>query len=170
PEPPPFDAARAVQSEPLRRLLDDIGQLIAAPAPADAPFVVLTMPAAGGRPDGARGWLLEDDGEAWMVLTPNGRRVRLMKKAENGTAATLAEVSIQDEVERVVRLRREGDKNAQLSSRGGLSGQFEGHGAGEYEALFAQWLYAGRRYEQAAAVLLPALDTLLLDSHLVDIT
>jgi hypothetical protein len=169
-EPPPFDAARAVQSEPLRRLMDDIGQLVAGPAPADAPFVLLTIPEPNGQPANARGWLLEDDGEAWVLLTPNGRRSRFPKKSQGGAAVTLTQVPIQDEVDRVARLRREGDKNFEMSSRGGFSGQFEGHGAGEYEALLAQWLFAGGRFEQAAAILLPALDTLLLDSHLVDIT
>jgi hypothetical protein len=170
PAPPPFDAARAIRSEPLRGLMEDIGRLVAGPAPPDAPFVLLTMPGPNGQSAKVRGWLLEEDAEAWVLLTPNGRRSRFPKKAERGAALTLEKVAIQDEVDRVVRLRREGDKNFAMSSRGGLSGQFEGHGAGEYEALLAQWLLAGGRYEQPAAVLLPALDTLLLDSHLVDIT
>jgi hypothetical protein len=168
PAPPPFDAARAVQSEPIRRLMDEIGRLLAEPVPAEAPFVRLTVEDAGPNTFTARGWLLGEDEGQWVVLTAHGRRQSFPKEGEH--KATLVPVPIQEEVDRVVALRREGDPKFEMSSRGGFSGQFQGHGAGEYEALLARWLHAGRRYELAASILLPALDTLILDSHLVDIT
>src|SRR5262249_10478674 len=121
------------------------------------------------KPATVRGWLLSEDEAEWVLLTPNGRRSSFPRKGDN-KAAELAAVAIEDEVERVAALRREGDRNFELSSRGGVAGQFEGHAAGEYEALLAWWLHAGKREELAAKVLFPALDTLLLDSHLVAIT
>jgi hypothetical protein len=168
PAPAPFDAARAVQSEPVRRLMDEIGRLLAEPVPAEAPFVRLTVGDAPPNLYTYHGWLLEEDEEQWVLWTANGRRQSFPKKSEH--KATLVLVPIQEEVDRVMALRRDGDKNREMSSRGVLFGQFLGLGTGEYEAVLAQWLHASGRFELAAAILLPALDTLLLDSHLVDIT
>jgi hypothetical protein len=168
--PPLFDPVRAVQSDPLDRLMVEIGRLLAEPVPVEAPLVLLSIPGAAGKPASFRGWLLEEDAEQWVLLTGNGRRASFSKMGDRDKTPTLSKVSIEDEVDRVARVRREGDKDFEFSSRGGFSGQFEDHAAGEYEALLAQWLFAGKRYEQAAAILLPALDTLILDSHLVDIT
>jgi hypothetical protein len=180
PASPPFEPVHAIQSEPIRRLMDEIGRLLEQPVPADAPFVRLTSTyraddTGGSRkwlesePTTVRGWLLSEDGESWLLLTPHGRCNTYRKTGQNATVA-LARVPIEQEVARIAVLRGQGDEKFELSSRGSFSGQFEGHVAGEYEALLAQWLYAGKRYELAVAILLPALDTLLLDSHLADIT
>ena len=67
-------------------------------------------------------------------------------------------------------LQRQGDQGFNLSERGGLTGQFQGHGASLYEVLLGQWLYATGRFDLAAAIILPALDTLYMDEHLVGIT
>jgi hypothetical protein len=181
-EPPAFDPARAVQSEPVRKLMDRLGKLILEPAPADAPFVAVTITAYDdkGKKEGehvVRGWLLSEKGDTWEVLTPFGRRDTYTKKdkpaAEKGerpTTCTFAKEPIKKEVERVAALRKKNDEDFRLSERGGLTGQFQGSGASLYEAMLAHSLYMTKQYDLAATILLPALDTLYLDEHLVAIT
>jgi hypothetical protein len=168
PAPPLFDSVQAVQTEPLSRLMDEIGRLLMEEVPAETRFVCLTIGDSKPQMYVLRGWLLDENEEQWVVATGFGRRVNVFKKEKQKTTAV--NVSIEEEVGRVVALRREGDKNHEMSPLGGLSGQFEGHGASVYEALLAQWLYVNGRFDLAAAILLPALDTLQLDNHLVDIT
>ena len=93
--------------------------------------------------------------EGWFAvgeLNEQDRRVGLLLAGASGVAA----------------LRAAGDPEFELSEAGGLTGQFQGRGVKLYEILLGHWLYANEQYELAAQVLLPALDTLHTDAHLVD--
>jgi hypothetical protein len=174
----PFDPRQAMQSEPIRGLMDQLSQLILDPPPPDAPFVVMQTNKpeghSGWRDAVDRGWLLQQDKEKFLILTPVGRREthRFEDRwsaagKDEVTTRTLVEFDIREEVQRVQALRQQGDKDFQLSERGGLTGQFEGGGAGLYEIFLAHWLFATKRDDLAAVILLPALDTLYRDQDLV---
>lgn len=126
-------------------------------------------------PVGTRGWLLEETADEYVVLTPHGERLSFRKDPSAdllGRTVSRREcrtTPIEEEVQRVAGLRKEHDPWFRLSRRGSLTGQFEGHGAGLYEALLGSWLYSSQRYEQAAEILLPALDTFYRDQGLVDL-
>jgi hypothetical protein len=173
--PAAFDPVRAIQAEPLHKFLLEVGSLLAEPIPIDAPLVVVNVKGPNNTPVPVHGWLLEENEERWVLLTPNGRRSTFLKKDKHETAPAITQLSIQGEVDRVARLRRKDKPDFELTQQLVFAGQPEGntadgHASSEHEALLAQWLFAGKHYEQAAAILLPALDAFLLDSHLVDIT
>jgi hypothetical protein len=178
PDPGPFDPAKAVRSPAVRKLLDGLTALLVEPPSPRAPFVAVTTTAT----DGAReeqavthGWLLREDRDTAEVFTPFGWKEKFSRKAAPaegrrawGTAAsTWKRVDLAEAVRRVERIRAAGDKDFELSERGGLTGQFQGKGASLYEALLAQWLYAAGKDTLAARVLLPALDTLYQDDDLL---
>jgi hypothetical protein len=184
PEPPPFDAVKALHSPPVRKLVEDITALVEGPAPAGAEFVVVTQTTfqKGGANENkheTRGWVLKREGDTIELLSPFGWRDRFTKQpkpvAMPAAAAwfqtcTIEPVKIADEVERVEALRKKNDPEHALSEQGGLTGQFEGQAAGLYEVLLAQWLAASKQDDLAARILLPALDTLYEDEHLVRMT
>jgi len=78
------------------------------------------------------------------------------------------EVPIEEEVERVVALRASGDTAWAMSEKGGLTGQFEGHGMTLYETLLGHWLYQSGRYDLAAKILMPGLETYARDRDFLD--
>jgi hypothetical protein len=178
-EPAPFDPAKAVQRPALAALMRDIGALLDSPAPPDAAFVKTTMKKTFGKNAHSwttLGWLVKNDGDSWVVLTPFGHRDTYHKekteKQRSGDTvekSTLEDYPIAALVNHVVELRKKGDPEFKLSEQGGLTGQFQGNGAGLYEAMLAHWLYSAKQYELCAEILLPALDTLYSDHHLVDI-
>src|SRR5262249_3204584 len=119
PQPPPFDARRAVRAEPVRKLLDDIDQLIVDPAPSDAPFVSITTTTTwdnAGTPieqkEIERGWLLGDTEKGWEILSPHGYREQYPWKDKTQirhrttSVSQLVRVPIEEEVERVTALRK----------------------------------------------------------------
>jgi hypothetical protein len=176
--PGPFDAAKALQRPALAKLMADIGVLLDRPAAPDAEFVkVTTNTVAGDRSDTSTtvGWLVKNDGASWEVLTPFGHREsfykeKIVKRRETQivTRSTWHNYPIAQEVKRVVDLRTHGDPGYKLSEKGGLTGQFQGRGASLYETMLAHWLYTARELDLAAQILLPALNTLYADRHLVD--
>jgi hypothetical protein len=173
--PPAFDPVGAIQSEPLHKLLLEVGSLLAEPIPIEAPLVVVNVKGPNNTPVPVHGWLLDENEERWVLLTPNGRRSTFLKKDKHETAPAITQLSIQDEVDRVARLRRKDKPDFELTQQLVFAGQLEGntadgHASSEHEAILAQWLFEGKHYEQAAAILLPALDVFLHDSHFVDIT
>jgi hypothetical protein len=169
PKPPDFDPVKAVRSAPVRKLMDGVGTLLLDPPAADAPFVEVTNRDAEGRAWSEHGWLSAQDEERFAVLTTRGRQRRYRREGGQGRAASFAEFSLRRWVDRVVGARAGGNKDFELSQRGGLTGQFEGSGASLVEILLAHRLHAAGRYEDASRVLLPALDTLLVDEHLIDL-
>jgi len=182
PEPAPFDAAGAMRAPAVRKLMGEVAALIVEAPPARSPFVVVTTTyfdkngvKKGDSDD--RGWRLKAEGDEVEILTPYGWRESYHKQAkpapgergEGSFTRTVEEVKIEDEVRRVEQIREKDDRDFQLSERGGLTGQFQGRGAGLYEIMLAQWLDATNRPELAARILLPALDTVYRDADLVRI-
>ena len=178
-DPGVFDPAKAIQRPAVAKLMTDIGALLDQPASADAEFVrVTTLWISGKEPQTSTtlGWLVKTDGDSWVVLTPFGHRETFNKEKKIKTKgggetierSTWEKHSIAKEVKRVTDLRTKGDPDFKLSERGGLTGQFQGRGAGIYEVMLAHWLYTAKRYDLAAQILLPALDTFFMDRHLVE--
>lgn len=168
PAPPPFDPAAAVQAEPLRTLLRDLSSLVLDPAPPGADFVQVLFKShpEAERDSSSRGWRLKDEEGKISLFTPFGWRERF----DPAEGARVVPVRIEDEVRRVAALRKAGDPEHELSERGGLSGQFGGRAASLYEILLGQWLHASKRFDLAATILLPAIDTLYLDEHFLERT
>lgn len=181
PEPKPFDGAAAMRGPELAALMSSIGALIDQPAPSGAEFVKVTTSWTDGersRSSIKLGWLVKDDGDTWVVLTPFGQReafvktetIRFSPDYERVINSRWEKVPIADEVNRVSALRASGDPEFELSERGGLTGQFEGHVAGIYEVMLAHWLYTKKQLDLSAQVFLPALDTLYMDQHIVEMS
>jgi hypothetical protein len=177
-DPGPFDQAKAVQMPTIAALMKDIGELLDQPAPPDSDFVKVTTTSIAGKETETStvlGWLVKNDGDSWVVLTPFGHRESFHKeqttKGRQGAEvvkSTWEKSPIVDEVKRVVELRKKGDPEFKLSERGGLTGQFQGRGAGVYEVTLAHWLYTTREFDLAAQIILPALDSLYTDRQMVE--
>jgi hypothetical protein len=179
PDPGPFDAALAMRAGPVRELMDAIGKLIVEPPAADAKWVVVTTTyfkdGKKTEESQSRGWLLKD-GDTFSILTPFADKEAFSQKARETSdrgkqtySSSYAAEQIEKEVERLVELRKNEDREFELSRRGGLTGQFEGCGASLYEIMVGRWLYDTKQYDLAARVILPALDMLYTDEHLAGI-
>lgn len=127
------------------------------------------------RQDKTEGWLFKEDAKSIEIVTPFGWHETYEKRDkrwtdENGTlhTTTIERPPLTAIVEEIEQIRRKGNENFQLSEQGGLTGQFEGQGAGLYEATLGYWLYQSGKFDLAARVLLPAIDTLYLDDQLVE--
>jgi hypothetical protein len=175
----PFDQAKAVQRPEIATLMEGVGALLDQPAPPDARFVKVTTKWTDGKETQTSttlGWLVKDDGDSWVVLTPFDRRETFYKEkasksrldGESVIRSSWAEYPIAEEVKRVAALREKGDPEFELSERGGLTGQFQGRGCGLYEVMLGHWLYTAKQFDLSAQILLPALDTLYTDRHLLD--
>jgi len=178
-DPGPFDPAKAVQRPAVVALMANIGKLLDQPASPDAEFVRVTTKRTSNKQTETSttlGWLVKDDGDSWLVLTPFGhhevfhkeRSVKSRSGSESITKSTWEKYPIADEVKRVAALRQKGDPEFQLSERGGLTGQFQGRSAGVYEVMLAHWLYTAKQFDLSAQILLPAVDSVYEDRHLVD--
>lgn len=180
--PKPFDPVAAMTSPPIEEMMEQFSGLILDVPPRKAEFVVVTTTTyyqddttAQTRED--RGWLLKQNDKTFQVLTRFGtvksyQEQRKPSRADDrswSTTCTFTRIPIREEVNRVVTLRKNGDPASKLSEYGGLSGQFEGRGAGFSEFLLAYWLCTSEQNELAAKILFPALDTLYLDHQAVDI-
>jgi hypothetical protein len=175
----PFDPIKAVQRPELAALMANIGALFDQPIPPEADFVKVTTTSTFGkqtRTSAAVGWLVTNDGDTWVVLTPFGDTQTYQKerKVNRGrgewvTRSKWEKRSIAEEVKRVVALRKQGDPDFAFSAEGDLTGQFEGHGASVYELTLAYWLYRARQFDLAAQIFLPALDSVYMDRHLVEV-
>jgi hypothetical protein len=191
-DPGVFDAAKAVRSEPLRKLMENVQSLLTELPPAKAEFVEVTVKYLDSDKKvrdthASRGWLIRQDKDTVEIYTPyghsqsfrNGEKDKhtLSERIPNGvkyteidatTDVAVAPAEIEVLIESVEKARaKDGDPHG-LSERGPLTGQFQGSGASLYEAILAAWLVRAERYEEAARVLLPALDTLYEDRHLVE--
>ena len=167
-DPGAFDPGKTMRSGPVHDLMDAIGSLLVEPAPVDVKWgAVTTTQFEGGkktREEITHGWLLNGEGDRLVVLTPFGRKRTFAKETgdrqKSSASSTYRVGKIDEEVERLVKIRQKDNADFQLSERGGLTGQFEGRGASLYEALVGEWLYRAKRYDLSARVILPALDTL----------
>lgn len=178
-DPGPFDAAKAMQRPEIAKLMSEIGALLDSPASTDALFVKVASKTTYEKRTNTSttlGWLVKDDGDSWVVQTPFGQREKFDKETkikrcetEIVTQSSWEKYSIEEEVKRVADIRGKGDPNFKLSERGGLTGQFEGHGVSIYEIMLAHWLYTSKKYDLAAQVFLPALDTMYEDRHLIKV-
>lgn len=170
-----FDAVAAMKSEPIRKLMAGLSEVVLESAPDDAPFAVITMhypKAERGQDTEVRGWLLRETEDHYAIFTPYAKKNTIPKRRDDKNwpmTATMARLDIAKEVQRVAKLRAEGNPDFSLSERGGLTGQFRGGGAGLYEILLSHWLYKTKRYALCAEILPPALETLYADEHLVDL-
>jgi len=178
-DPGKFDQAAAMRGPIIARLMADVGALLDQPAPADAEFVAVTSKWTSAKDSDTSttlGWLVKNDGASWEVLTPFGQREKYLKEVteknhggqDGVTKNSWEKYPVAKEVERVASLRDKGDSEFELSERGGLTGQFQGHGAGIYEVTLAHWLYTAKQWDLSVRVFLPALDSLYMDRHLVD--
>lgn len=175
-----FDPIKAIQSATIQKLFQEMGAMLSEAPPTKAPFVLVKIVAFDqkGKQESeqeARGWLLREDGDKIEILTPFGWREEYQLQAkpgkcpEYGHSCTIERIhlKIEEEVERVKKLRAQGDPKYELSERGGLTGQFQGNGAGLYEAMLGYWLVVSKKDELAAQIVLPALETLYRDSDLL---
>jgi hypothetical protein len=190
-DPGAFDAAKAVRSDPLRKLMDDVQALLTELPPAKAELVEVTLKYLDSDKkvrgtNTAHGWLIRQEKNTVEIYTPHGRSVTyrngekqkytVNERIPNGlkywdidatVEVGVAPAKIEELIERVEKVRTKDGDPHELSERGGLTGQFQGSGASLYEAILGAWLYRAERYEEAARVLLPALETLYEDRHLV---
>jgi hypothetical protein len=169
PKPPDFDPDAAMRSEPVRRLLAELGPLLLEQGPADARFVKAVTSFNERHDWTEHGWLVSEDKVGYLVLTKHGELERYWKAGHGRRATRIEDADPEGWVDHVVAARAGGNKNFELSAEGGLTGQFEGRQASLAEIVLALRLVAAGHQDQAARVFLPALDTLLLDQHLVDL-
>ena len=135
-----------------------------------------------------QGWLLKQEKEMVVLFSPHGTRethrdkektkITVGKAVSNGyqsweidvvTSMSVSKLEIAKYVQEIVAVRAKGNQNFELSPRGGLTGQFQGQSASLVEAILIAWLDRAGKDEMTAAVLLPALDTLYEDRHIIDI-
>jgi hypothetical protein len=193
-DPGPFDPARAVRSEPVKKVMDEVLVLLPdLPGPM-AEYVSLTTRFVDDKNVGKEkfedtGWLVRRHKDLVAVYTPFGRpesarpgekkRVEHSEKSKDGEGWVSSQIDItvvvdvtpakiEDEIRKVEAARKKETAGIDLSRKGGLTGQFEGDGATLYEAIFGAWLYRAGRDADAARVLLPALDSLYADRHLAE--
>jgi hypothetical protein len=190
PDPGAFDPAKAVPREPVAVLMGRMLTLMPDLPGADAGFVTVTVryrddKKAEREKHEESGWLVRKADGVVEIYIPHGRmhafrdrektKVWLSEKTADGvkgveidavTDVSVAAADVAALVKDVAGARTKGDAGTTLSERGGLTGQFRGSGATLYEAILGAWLYRAGRDAEAAAVLLPALDSLYRDEHL----
>ncbi len=139
------------------------------------------------RPRKSQGWLLKRANDSVLLFSPYGTHeehrdrekttIRVGKRIDNGysswevnvvSSIGVAKHDIGAYVKSIVATRAKGNENFELSPRGGLTGQFEGQGASLVEAILIAWLDRLDDHDKVAALLLPALDTVYEDRHLVE--
>jgi hypothetical protein len=192
PDPGPFDPAKAVRSEPVRKLMDEVIGLMSELPPAKAELVKVTVryrddKGAVKQEYKIPGWLVRKDGDTLEVYTPYGhtetirhgerKRVEHSEPAPGGgvryseiditVEASAAPLPAEELIQKVEASRKQDTAFSDLSEQGPLTGQFRGSGATLYEAVLGAWLYRAGRDAEAARVLLPALDSLYADRDLV---
>jgi hypothetical protein len=190
-DPGPFDPAKAVRGEPVAKLMDRVLKLMPELPPANAEFVTVAVRYLDGKKvvrdrDEERGWLVKKEGDTVTIYTLHGRvhsfkdkektKVSVGEPIPNGMrfhevdVVTEVKVAAADPAELVKEAagsRKKGDAGIALSERGGLTGQFRGSGATLYEAILGAWLYRTGKDADAAMVILPALDSVYRDEHLL---
>ncbi|MFO0825310.1 MAG: hypothetical protein U0792_19675 [Gemmataceae bacterium] len=190
-DPGVFDPAKAIRAEPVTKLMDRVLKLMPDLPPPKAEFVTVTVrylddKKAERQTHEETGWLIKNEKGVVVIHTPHGRLRTLHDKQKTNiwvyeetptgrksvelpvtTELTVKTIGADDLLNKVVASRKGNDAGNELSEFGGLSGQFRGSGATLLEALLGAWLYRAGKDEDAAKVLLPALDSVYRDEHLV---
>jgi hypothetical protein len=193
PDPGKYEPMQAFKSPPVRKTLDELQALLIDLPSKDAEFVEVTMRYLDKdvvkETETARGWVLKQDKAEVTIFSPHGARevyrdkekTRITVSERVGDSVRFSEVDVVTSVlvtkrgiegfaEEIATIRAEGNKDFELSERGGLTGQFQGQGASLQEVILAAWLDRAGKAQLAASILLPALDTLYEDRHIVDMT
>ena len=146
-EPPPaFDPVAALQTPPVRKLLDDLAKMALDLPPTDARWGKVERKSPGsdrGKPvervETEWGWVLEDKDRRLRLLTLHGRihdfTLGQNKDWRGPATISFTEVTMEDMVKMIEKLRADGDSEHRLSEQGGFSGQFQGTAAGIPEML-----------------------------------
>jgi hypothetical protein len=191
-DPGAFDATKAIRSEPVAKLMDRVLKLMPDLPGAKAEYATVTVRYLDDKTverakDEHQGWLIKNEKGVVEIYTPHGRvrafrdkmetKVWEREKTPDGgvksrqvdvvTEVTIAVTDTAGLVKRVVESRKGGEAGIELSERGGLTGQFRGSGATLFEAILGAWLSRAGKEEDAAKVLLPALDSVYRDEHCV---
>jgi HEAT repeat protein len=195
-DPGAFDPVKAIRAEPIRSQVAEVLKLLPDLPGKGAEFVTVSIRYLDEKKkerdkDEETGWVIERTEDAVAVYTPYGRVVRHTNQAksrreireripaaEGGGVLrydldVTAEVTVKaadlgEVVKEVAVARKGGNADFALSERGGLTGQFQGRGAGVVEVTLAAWLYRAGKDADAAALLLPAFDSFPRDAHLVE--
>jgi hypothetical protein len=177
---PGFDAARALQTDPAKKIVEQLTRLWPDIPAADA--IPLSYREEYLRDDGKTVvssefvWPMSESKKELKIIDLHGRyqtydlstRNTSPKKARETTWRT-GPADIEAEVKAIAELRAKGNPDFALSAQGGLTGQFEGNGPSLKELLLGIWLYRANRHELAATLLLPAFDSTDSDDAVVDI-
>jgi hypothetical protein len=178
---PEFDAAKALQREPLKKIVEQLAGLWPdIPAAEVAPLIYRERYL---RDDGVTVdltpqfvWPVSESKKSLQVIDLHGRSQSYDQATRNGNPKKPREstwrtelADIEKEVKAIARVRAKGNPDFALSSEGGLTGQFEGNGPTLKEMLLGAWLYRAKRFDIAAALLLPAFDATDSDANVVEI-
>jgi hypothetical protein len=193
-DPGAFAPAKAVRSKPMEKLMGQVGELMTElPAPK-AEFVKLTERYLDAKKVVKQtyehvGWLTRRESDIIEIYTLYGqldavrdkeqKRVEHHERLPDGNGTRFSEIDItvdaavtparlDDVIKQVEASRAKNTAGNDLSESGPLTGQFRGTGATLFEAILGTWLYQAGQDAEAARVLLPALDSLYADRHLVD--
>jgi len=190
-DPGPFDAAKAIRTVPVRKMMDEVLAFMPDLPGPKAQFVTVTTrylddKKVAKETFGETGWLVRRDKDVVEIYSPHGwsdavrpgekKQIKHTERAPEGNGFVTSEIDVTVEVEvspakldevinKVAKSRAKDTAGSELSRQGELSGQFEGSGATLYEAILGAWLYQAGRDTEAARVLLPALDSLYSDRH-----
>lgn len=193
-DPGPFDPAKAVRSQPVRKIMEQVLALMPELPPANAELVKVTLlyrddKKAVKETHTVEGWLIRRERNTLEVYTPYGwlesirngerKQVTHYERSPDGKGTIFYDIDITveasdapqkvtDVVKEVVASRAKGHAAFDLSEQGPLTGQFRGAGATLYEAILGAWLYRARQDAEAPRILLAALDSLQADRQLVE--
>jgi len=168
PDPGLFDPLQTFKSPVVRRTVDELQALLLDLPAKDADFVEITIrymeKDTVKRTGKVQGWLLKQDKNEVTIYSPYGIRetyrdrentkISVGMEVEGGyrsweidvvMAVAVAKTNIANYVKEIADIRAKGNKDFELSPRGGLTGQFEGQGASLPEVILTAWLdRAGR--------------------------
>jgi hypothetical protein len=191
-DPGIFDEVKALRTEPVAKLMERVLKLMPElPAPK-AKFVTVTVRYLDDKKtehekDEEQGWLVKQEKDVVEIYTPHGRvlsfhdkqkkKITERKRSEDGRRVTYTDVDVVTEVtvtatdtaelvKQVAESRKKGNAGQELSERGLLTGQFRVSGTSLFEAILGGWLYRAGKDEEAAKIILGALDSVYRDDDL----
>jgi hypothetical protein len=177
-DPGPYDPAKAVRSEPVRKIIDQILPMMTELPDSKAELVKATVRYLDDNKIVKEtfdyfGWLTRRDGQVTEIYTiegdpkvlHNGKKMRIDhgERVGNGVKFTEIEVitdvvilpwSLEDAIKEVTEFQ-----SFQISEMRGFHPD---------EALLGAWLYRAGRDAEAARVLLPMLDSVYRDRYAID--
>jgi hypothetical protein len=186
-DPGLFDTAKAICSEPMAKLMDELIALMPELPPANAEFVRVTVryldKAKIERGKEERfGWLLRNDGNAVEIHMPSGK-TRAFRHGETTvwtqynprvvdfTVVTEVIVAPADPAELVKTLAKAPRRSTWIYELWELKSEphmFRTRAPTAYEAIVAAWFYRAGKYKLAAEVLMPFLNEFDKDEILIE--